>query len=153
VKSKVPQANLWRIYLLIFGSCSVIATNFLDPVNWPKQIAVLAVLPIVVREVVKIDGFNSRFIFRLAWICIVPAILFIASALIHDTSLTRTLWGVFGRNNGLVTLLSLLIICFLTGLTSQIPGSSNIMMRSLSLAFLPATCYGLIQLPLQFLPW
>jgi len=146
VKSKVPQANLWKIYLLIFGSCSVIATNFLDPVNWPKQIAVLAVLPIVVREVVKIDGFNSRFTLRLAWICIAPAILFTASALIHDTSLTRILWGVFGRNNGLVTLLSLLMICFLTGLTSQIPGSSNIMMRSLALAFLPATGYGLIQL-------
>lgn len=146
MKSKVPQANLWRIYLLIFGSCSVIATNFLDPVNWPKQIAVLAVLPIVIREVVKIDGFNSRFTLRLAWICIVPAILFTASVLIHDTSLTRILWGAFGRNNGLVTLLSLLMICFLTGLTSQIPGSSNIMMRSLSLAFLPATGYGLIQL-------
>ncbi len=143
--SKPLQKRIWKICLLTFLPCSVVALNFLDPINWPKQIALLAVLPFLFAEIFKISGFNHQVNYKLRLLILTSLVLFTISAMSNFENLTRVLWGSWGRSNGLVTFASLLIVCYVFALISQVPKSPIILIRSLSIAFMPATLYGLVQ--------
>jgi tetratricopeptide (TPR) repeat protein len=89
---------------------SLVSLSFLDPINWPKQIALATFAPYIlflawsaVGQTIKLSLFFK----------ILFAGYFISgflAAITSQSSVVRVLWGTFGRNNGLVTYISLGLI-------------------------------------------
>lgn len=107
------ELSIYRIsILLIFLASMVVSLSFLDPINWPKQILLsVAAGYLVVQSLfistVKKDNLQRRI---LVLLCFFMLCYFIP-ALVSKVDLSRFLWGTFGRNNGFVTNISLLLIC------------------------------------------
>jgi O-antigen ligase len=136
---------LLNAILLIYLPCSVVSLNFLDPINWPKQIAILICIPLSIFQlsrVISLIDFRNK---KLILLLLVSAALFLLSALMNSTTFMRTMWGTWGRNNGLITLFSLLVICFVFASISKVENSESVLIRALSIAFIPASLYGLLQ--------
>ena len=99
---------------LIVGFISgFIFIGFLDPINWPKQIAFISLVPFLLYRsfiTVKKDKLSGaidtpvKLLLSSACLAVVAAILSTGFA---RTGVTRTLWGLWGRNNGIFTIVSL----------------------------------------------
>ena len=99
---------------LIVGFISgFIFIGFLDPINWPKQIALISLVPfllhrsfITVKKDKSLRAIDITVKLILASVClaVVAATL---STVFARTGVTRTLWGLWGRNNGIFTIVSL----------------------------------------------
>lgn len=102
--------------LLIGFTAGFIFIGFLDPINWPKQVMLLSVLPYLIAQTRLVN----RVLFpRMQFVLIgltVSLILALTSAtlstLFEDVDETRTIWGLWGRNNGILTLLALLLVAW-----------------------------------------
>ena len=126
--------------------------GFFDPINWPKQIALLTLIPVIFAR--------ARFAFKTEEIpvffrakkslLVIPFFLISVSAILstimNDHSLTRLLWGLWGRNNGLLTLLALLIIALSFSFFAQEKNVTWSILRTIEVAALFYIGYGLIQL-------
>lgn len=147
--NKVGNGYLWKISVLLMFPCSVFSLKFLDPINWPKQIALVSVLPILAFEIFSrfrsVFGFDQR-IKTLVRIYSISFVLLLIPVLLNFGTLTRTLWGTWGRNNGFVTTLSLMLVSFFTAFLSLVvPNFRTVFLKAISLCFIPASIYGLIQ--------
>jgi hypothetical protein len=97
--------SYFRISLLLSIVSSVFSLSFLDPINWPKQIALVTLTPLVLSYALKgkLRALqNKPLIPVLIGLYVIAGLI---SLLVNQESLVREMWGTFGRNNGFVTYL------------------------------------------------
>lgn len=137
----------------MLSSC-VFSTKFLDPINWPKQIALVSLIPFLVFEVLDLLSYRiKQFKFMIGGL-LGSILLFLIAALATNSNITRTLWGSWGRNNGLITQTSLFLCAFCFFLLAGFPKFKGIFIKSISLGMFPASVYGLIQFfELDWIRW
>ena len=116
MKSSMLEKENNQLRLVVFCvllSSSVFSTTFLDPVNWPKQIALFSTVPILVHSLSQnmknLMGLVKRPL-QTANVFIISFLLVLIAMIGSDEHISRKLWGVFGRNNGFVTTSCLLLI-------------------------------------------
>lgn len=90
-----------------------VATNFLDPINWPKQIALITLVPmlfyVAFRDLSPSVFLKSLLNKKIFWF-FPSAILLILIAILSPANATRTLWGLWGRSNGVLAYLCFIFI-------------------------------------------
>jgi hypothetical protein len=125
--------------------------GFLDPINWPKQIALLAIIPFIAlagyrayKESANVSIANYQV--RLLLLSIIFTITAIILAkFFENLSWTRILWGLWGRNNGLLTITSLFIVALSFSLMNHARTFGSKFLHSLELASIIFCSYGLVQ--------
>lgn len=97
--------SYFRISLLLSIVSSVFSLSFLDPINWPKQIALATLTPLILTYSIKgkLQVLRDKPLIPILVGLYIISGLF--SMLIGRQSVVRELWGTFGRNNGFVTFL------------------------------------------------
>ena len=139
-------SNSLRFFLPIILSTMIFSISFLDPINWPKNIALLTITPILLaRAIAQLDASSVRAI-RVPLILISTAIVGnLISAIFTEGNFVRTLWGVFGRNNGFLTTLALYLLCLASMFFAVKTNRPKDTLLIFSLGFLPASIYGTLQ--------
>ena len=102
----------FRISLYLCIVSSVFSLTFLDPINWPKQIALATLTPLILSYSLKgkLQVLRAKpLIPILVGLYIISGLL---SMLIGQQSVVRELWGTFGRNNGFITFLCFGLLVF-----------------------------------------
>ena len=125
--------------------------GFLDPINWPKQIALLTIIPFIAlagyrayKESANVSIANYQV--RLLLLSIIFTITAIILAkFFENLSWTRILWGLWGRNNGLLTITSLFIVALSFSLMNHARTFGSKFLHSLELASVIFCSYGLVQ--------
>ena len=125
--------------------------GFLDPINWPKQIALLTIIPFIAlagyrayKESANVSIANYQV--RLLLFSIIFTITAIILAkFFENLSWTRILWGLWGRNNGLLTITSLFIVALSFSLMNHARTFGSKFLHSLELASIIFCSYGLVQ--------
>ena len=125
--------------------------GFLDPINWPKQIALLTIIPFIAlagyrayKESANVSIANYQV--RLLLLSIIFTITAIILAkFFENLSWTRILWGLWGRNNGLLTVTSLFIVALSFSLMNHARTFGSKFLHSLELASIIFCSYGLVQ--------
>lgn len=113
--AEVPAIKEWQFVALISIVSFCFSLAFLDPINWPKQIALFAVAVYLLARTLLRGLYQSRRIRSIELLVFSIVILaWITPQFFSRNDLTRFLWGTFGRNNGFVTQLSLLAIAFVS---------------------------------------
>ena len=126
--------------------------GFLDPINWPKQILLVSMVPVLLyRSIWICKGLtNSRLVRNQIKLLLLSCILVLAasigSMLMRDVSMTRTLWGLWGRNNGLLTILALIVIALSMNIYALQRDFVGRFFRSLELASIAFIFYGFLQM-------
>ncbi len=126
-------------------------TVFLDPINWPKQILLLTFIPFIAlagyraySQNIKVSTINHQvMLILISCFFIISATLL--SKFFEDVSWARSLWGLWGRNNGLLTLISLLIVSLSFACLNSSRTFSYKFLHSLELASIIYCAYGLLQ--------
>ena len=130
----------------------IILVGFLDPINWPKQILLVSIVPFLLYKSIPIfKGFTNSGLIKnqmkiLLLSCILVLVASIGSMLMREVSMTRTLWGLWGRSNGLLTILALFTIAWSMNVYALQRDFVGKFFRSLELAAIAFTLYGLLQL-------
>lgn len=125
--------------------------GFLDPINWPKQIALLTIIPFIAlagyrayKQSANVSSVNYQV--RLLLLSIIFTITAIILAkFFENLSWTRILWGLWGRNNGLLTITSLFIVALSFSLMNHARTFGSKFLHSLELASVIFCSYGLVQ--------
>lgn len=136
-----------RLVSLVALSSFIISTQFIDPINWPKQVALCVAVPLILLTIFNAEksglvNYSNRKLHLLFAISISG---FLLVGIFSPTSWIRTLWGAFGRNNGLVTQISLLFLAWMFSMLVITPATALSLMRAIQyFMYLPIT-YGLIQ--------
>jgi O-antigen ligase len=112
----VPSKSVYPVdsnTLLVGFISGFIFVGFLDPINWPKQIALISLVPLLLHRsfmTVKKDkslrAIDTPVKLFLVSVCL-AVIAAILSSVVARSGITRTLWGLWGRNNGIITIVSL----------------------------------------------
>jgi len=149
----VKENNQLRsvVFCVLFSS-SVFSTTFLDPVNWPKQIALFSTVPILVyslRQNMKNLMGLVKHPFQAANVFILSFLLVLIAMIVSDEHISRKLWGVFGRNNGFVTTSCLLLIGIVVSQIKWNLKSSTAVLKLFNGFTFLAALYGLA----QFINW
>ena len=145
METATKSSNLNRAIYAVFAPASIVSLNFLDPINWPKQIALITLLPLSLLNLSRVGALKINIKQRQTQLIAASALIFVLSALVNYQSIARLLWGSWGRNNGLITLLSLCVVLFIFSFVSRVQNSENSILRALSLVFIPASVYGMVQ--------
>lgn len=136
-----------KIFFLIFVPSLIISpATFLDPINWPKQIALITTVPIILVELFRHFSSLIKLKSLEVKIFISALMLILLAAILNYDNIATTFWGTWGRNNGLATYLSLIAIAFATSFLIRIREFSHLLVKTISISVFPATVYGLIQL-------
>lgn len=136
----------FKFFLPLIISTMIFNTSFMDPINWPKNIALLTVLPILLAYSSLGLNLRSLSVLWFPFSLISLAILgLIGTALFTNTQGVITLWGSFGRNNGLITTLSFYIYSLACIFITFRKIESRDILLVFSLGFIPATIYGAMQ--------
>lgn len=143
--TKPFQLSRFAVYVSIISG--FFSLNFFDPINWPKQILLISVIPWLFWLVIQETGLSFRSILnrQITKILLISATLFLLSALLSFENLTRFLWGTWGRNNGLLTTISLLALALLTALMANRADFLFKLLATLEVFVLIAGLYGLVQ--------
>lgn len=143
--TKPFQLSRFAVYVSIISG--FFSLNFFDPINWPKQILLISVIPWLFWLVMQETGLSFRSILnrQITKILLISATLFLLSALLSFENLTRFLWGTWGRNNGLLTTISLLALALLTALMAKRADFQFKLLATLEVFVLIAGLYGLVQ--------
>ena len=144
---KQKRNSVRKILVLALLPALVISpTNFLDPINWPKQIALTSILPLILFELYT--NFRHLIDFKSIEIKIFVSsiFLFIVSAFLNYQNFATVLWGTWGRNNGLVTYICLVLLALVVSYLVRVRENIEMIVRALALSFFPASLYGLIQI-------
>lgn len=112
----------FRIGMYLCIVSSVFSLAFLDPINWPKQVALVTLTPLILLHSLKLGTIRDKFLV----VCVLALVVFsLTSVFFTSNPIVRELWGTFGRNNGLMSFLSftVLIICgyLLGGNSRELP--------------------------------
>jgi len=134
--------------ILISLISGLVATNFLDPINWPKQIALITTTPILLHIAFRDTKIPSalKLLFNRKIFWLIPTLLLLISiAILSPANATRTLWGLWGRSNGVLAYLSFILIA-LSGyvFNSRFEAIWSSLRALSTFAFLTAS-YGLTQ--------
>ena len=142
--------SLFRTIFLIAGlGTLVVATNYLDPINLPKLIAILVPVPWLTlylwRNLGSVTSVSQLLGDRLRIIFLVPLFCILVLSVASPTSFVRRLLGTWGRNNGLLTLVVSVLIAW--GSYELIKhGFKGIrFLKATILILVPTAVYGLIQ--------
>lgn len=149
-EDSVILSRSYSFLIAIIGSLSTLLIspylNF-DPVNMIKLSALVigasTILPVTIKN--NFHGFKkdsevSRLIVILAFALI---LIFFVNLLLNLNNVYQTAWGVFGRNNGVISYVALLVI-FLAAL--RVPYTNvPTMLRIFRICGNLVLCYGLIQ--------
>jgi O-antigen ligase len=144
---KVSQRFALQVALLAAIPSFAITTAFLDPINWPKQIALFVAPPLVflVTQKVREEGlvdFSNKIINSVFLLSIVG---FVIVGLFSSSNLVRTLWGSFGRNNGLISQISLVGLAWLMASIVLSKQLLLALLRSIQFLMIIPASYGVIQ--------
>jgi hypothetical protein len=133
----------------------VVSLNFLDPINWPKQVLLVVAAGYVFLQSLYVASINKdKYIVRVVFLILGSAIFYAIPALFVNVDLSRFLWGVFGRNNGFVTNISLILICAASFLFARNGASLIDFLRISTLLTFVSGLYGYIQLfKFDFVNW
>ena len=153
LKGLLPYYRLSVI--LIFLSSMIVSLNFLDPINWPKQILLVVAAGYVFLQSLYVASINrDKYRVRVVFLILGSAIFYAIPALFVNVDLSRFLWGVFGRNNGFVTNISLILICAASFLFARNGASLIDFLRISTLLTFVSGLYGYIQLfKFDFVNW
>ena len=126
-----------------------ISTSFFDPINIPKLIAITLPLPWLILNLIRMNkdvDFRAILRNRIRLLFVFSLSLLTIVLLFSPTTFERKLFGVWGRNNGVVTsAISLAVAWSAYELISR--GYSILKLAKLSLAILATTgVYGLFQI-------
>lgn len=143
--------QLDRSTFLIGLISGTIFIGFFDPVNWPKQIALVSALPLLVLfsryksgRVRKIEkNFGGGLVIVTGALITVTSLY---SWIFLKIDISRVLFGLWGRNNGFLTLLSLLVILYVFFTRSNEPGVEIRVLRSIEVVSVVYSTYGILQL-------
>lgn len=103
----------WQILFFVAFISSVVSLNFLDPINWPKQIALLTLIPLIYYYSTRDLNLSQvkQSLSRPLLPIILVSLISLGSALARSpNSFTRDLWGLWGRANGFLTTASLIVL-------------------------------------------
>jgi hypothetical protein len=141
--------------ILIFLSSMVVSLNFLDPINWPKQILIVVAAGYVFLQSLYVASINKdQYIVRVVFLILGSAMFYAIPALFVNVDLSRFLWGVFGRNNGFVTNISLILICAASFLFARNGASLIDFLRISTFLTFISGVYGYVQLfRFDFVDW
>ena len=153
LKGLLPYYRLSVI--LIFLSSMIVSLNFLDPINWPKQILLVVAAGYVFLQSLYVASINKdKYRVRVVFLILGSAIFYAIPALFVNVDLSRFLWGVFGRNNGFVTNISLILICAASFLFARNGASLIDFLRISTFLTFVSGLYGYIQLfKFDFVNW
>lgn len=153
LKGLLPYYRLSVI--LIFLSSMIVSLNFLDPINWPKQILLVVAAGYVFLQSLYVASINKdKYRVRVVFLILGSAIFYAIPALFVNVDLSRFLWGVFGRNNGFVTNISLILICAASFLFARNGASLIDFLRISTLLTFVSGLYGYTQLfKFDFVNW
>ena len=129
-------------------SSLVVALNFFDPVNWPKQIFLLTCLPLLTLLVfssARVPDLIKFLKFPATKVLLCSVVLMVILVISSDSNITRTLWGSWGRNNGALTTMSLVFLWFLMHVFSLQNENLWTLLRYLVVLFSISAGYGFIQ--------
>jgi O-antigen ligase len=145
IRSKPLVLSKFVVYLALISS--VFMVNFLDPINWPKQILLVVLLPWLCWVAYQDSQFSTRDFFksRIFKVLIVSSLLVFLASLFSFENMTRFLWGSWGRNNGLLTTLSLIVLAFLTSNMAMRKDFLFKLLATIEIFVLVAGIYGLLQ--------
>lgn len=144
--------------LLIFaGPITTLAISPMvsfDPINPVKTLFVSAISFSILALMIRL---GREAVQRVGVALLVSALAFVLTLLIamfaSQTPLSEQFWGTFGRNNGLLSYLSLLILLLATAFTQSLE-TYRLILRSLQITSIPMTIYCLIQIAkLDPFPW
>ena len=137
--------RLWLVPGLLFLTSCLVSQKFLDPVNWPKQIGLLAITPYLAYLATS-HNLHPRRTLRAGFTCYLITITLVSiPSIVTSENLTRTIWGTWGRNNGLLTQILLFSIAFIVFLLSSNSIFPKILVSGISFFFIPAVIYGYVQ--------
>ena len=153
LKGSLPYYRLSVI--LIFLSSMIVSLNFLDPINWPKQVLLVVAAGYVFLQSLYVASINKdNYRVRVVFVILGSAIFYAIPALFVNVDLSRFLWGVFGRNNGFVTNISLILICAASFLFARNGASLIDFLRISTFLTFVSGLYGYIQLfKFDFVDW
>lgn len=144
---KISERLAVQLAIIVALPSFVITTTFLDPINWPKQIALFVAPALVLLALIKarqegLVEFRNR---KLQVLFLGSILGFLFVGIFSSSNLVRTLWGSFGRNNGLVTQVSLIALswCFACVVISR--GMLIAFLRSVQYLMVLPAGYGLLQ--------
>jgi O-antigen ligase len=143
------QSNSVYPLMLIVGLGTLtISTSFFDPINIPKLIAITLPLPWLVLNLLRMNqNIDVHLILknRIYLLFSVSLLSLVILLLFSPTTFERRLFGIWGRNNGIITsFVSLAVAWAAYELVSR--GYSILKLAKISLAILATTgVYGLIQ--------
>ena len=117
--SKKSDAQLFQSIFLIVGLGTLtVATNFLDPINLPKLIAITLPLPWLILYSLRVMDFSRGFSairedrFRIMFsVSLVSLLLLLA---LSPAPFERRFFGTWGRNNGILTALVSILLSWAT---------------------------------------
>jgi tetratricopeptide (TPR) repeat protein len=135
-----------RFFLPILFTTMVFSLSFLDPINWPKNIALFTIIPFLLSSVLV--GLKKPIIVKLRLplvIILIAIVCNLISATNIQGDLVSTLIGVFGRNNGLLTTIALYLICLASVFFAARGARPIEILRVLSVGFIPSSFYGILQ--------
>jgi len=143
------QRQNWNKFGLYISFPSIfMSLSFLDPINWPKNLVLALVAPIIFWTAMRNTKSKAIALFKLrtSRIFLITFVLTLVPAMFTFESLTRLLWGTWGRNNGLVTYVCLLIIAISVAAQARIPGFANHLLVWIQGFSLVAGLYGYMQI-------
>lgn len=110
--SKVKTLSPHRLSVYLAVISTLVSTSFLDPVNWPKQVALITLLPLILFYSLRASGLEFRELTRTQiFIALSASIgLWLLSAIVNWQGLARTLFGFWGRNNGFLSLAAFALV-------------------------------------------
>lgn len=135
--------------LIIAGPATTLAISPIvsfDPINPVKTLLVSAISFSILALLIRL---GKETVQRVGISILVSVLAFLATLLIamfaSQTPLSEQFWGTFGRNNGLLSYFSLLIL-FLATVFTQSLETYRLILRSLQVTSIPMTVYCLIQI-------
>lgn len=119
-------------------------TNF-DPINLIKLLVISSIAFYCFGLILSSLKYSLNRLSLTFWICSVLFFMsMISSLILSGAPLAQQVWGTFGRNSGLLTYLSFLLILISTALIQNVKFYHRLI-NSLLIAALPMTLYCLIQ--------
>lgn len=142
------EARIRTMLLVVGPSTSLLISPFsnFDPINLIKLISTVSIsLTCLALMLItfKIDTQKDFRFLQMASISFV--FLMVLSLFLHNSEISQSVWGVFGRNTGLLTYFALVVILYGTATRGNMR-FYRLLVDSLIFASFPMTLYAIVQL-------
>lgn len=145
----------WQLVSLVSLASFCFSLAFLDPINWPKQIALVTVSCFVLSGSLLNAAPRPKTIYMVETSVLIGILLtWIVPQVISDAISIRFFWGVFGRNNGFITQVSLVLIAYSCYLLATNGMNVQKVLTGTFYSIFLASLYGLAQyFDVDPIPW